>query len=121
MKEKESKQYAEASLKEEIGIINTRIVDMATDLKLELDKAERIKLVAASTMDMLKKKLEDKKRYVDMMKNPRSYEEPKSFLASEKLAERKQNSPDKIRAASAKIGKRKKVRRSSSKVDRNLI
>ena len=55
------------------------------------------------TVMMLKKSLDDKKRQIDMIKNPRHYitEAPKAFLASEKLASSKKQgslSPLKVRS-----------------------
>lgn len=84
----------------------------------ELKALEYMKKNTESTFQMLRKTLEDKKRQVDLIKNPRAYitEAPKSFLASEKLASSKKKdsiSPVKIRTRSIDSPIKKQSRSSS--------
>jgi hypothetical protein len=103
-------------LKEEIAMKKSKTSVAVKELMERLSLEEKARANAESTLQMLQKKLEEKRRYIDMIKNPRKYEEPKSFLASEKLAEKKQTSlsPDKLRLIRVKTPvKRKKIRSAS--------
>ena len=115
-----SKFYIEIALKEEIFLKKNKTESVVKQIKEALGKEEIAKKIAENSVNALKQKLEEKKRQIEMIKNPRPYsmDVPKNFLASERLASTKKQgslSPVKNKSsiAVASPAKRKRFRSSS--------
>jgi hypothetical protein len=75
--------------------------------------------IVCNTITLLKQKLEEKKRLVEMIKNPEAFrsESPKNYLASEKLAyTKKQRSVSPVKIVIDESLKKNGVRRVKSVV-----
>lgn len=84
----------------------------------ELKREQLLRMNTESNIDILKKKLKEKKIQIDIIRNPRFYnnDAPKSFLASEKLASnKKQGSLSPIKNRPESTSRKKQRVRSSSR------
>lgn len=90
--ERYSKEYAEQELKQEISLKKSQTLSVINQFKEDLANVENRKKNEESLILIIKKKIEDKKKAIENIKNPRGNDEHKGFLASEKLASEKKNS-----------------------------
>lgn len=115
--EKNSILYIGQELKQEINLKKSQTFAVINKYKEELTTVENRKKNEENMILFLQNKIEEKKKAVENIKNPKSKEEHKGFLASEKLASEKKNSSlSPVKGKGFKVWSPKKNRRTNSSV-----